>query len=377
MGIAVYIHIPFCWQKCNYCDFPSQPVVGLDVDAYLTALDAELAIYREELSQDKVSTLFIGGGTPSLLSLKQLEELFRCLDKNLLLAPKAEVTMEVNPGTVDLAKLRLLKERGVNRLSLGVQSFDEALLKRLGRIHSVGQAEDAFNLARQVGFSNINLDLMNGLPEQSLANWQITLNRALTLGPEHMSVYGLIIEEGTPFGSEWECGALHLPQEEVRADMAVWAAECLEEHGFKHYEISNYAKPERECRHNKVYWDNLPYLGFGVGATSYLHGIRRTNKPNIAEYIGSLSKGEKPPAENDIPGPADEMAETMFLGLRMLDGVSRETFQQRFGVSLDSVYEKPISGLVDKGLLEDIGTGIRLSKKGIWIANEVFCEFIS
>ncbi len=370
------MHIPFCRRKCNYCDFPSRPEAGSNIDVYLKALGQELAWQSEKLSQAKISSLFIGGGTPSLLSLNQLESLFMLLEKYLVLDPGAEVSVEANPGTLDEAKLQVLKGYGVNRLSLGVQSFDESLLQRLGRIHSAREVEDSYYLARKMGFDNINLDLMHGLPGQDLALWQETVNRALRLNPDHLALYGLIIEDGTPFGRECERGELLLPEEELRAEMAAWAAGRLAGYGYQHYEISNYALPGKQCRHNQVYWKNMPYLGFGAGAASYWQGIRRTNDPDIATYTRHLSCGKPPEAQLDIPSTADQMAETVFLGLRLLAGVSRDEFLTRFGVTLDSVYGRQINQLVNKGLLEERISGIRLSAKGLWLANEVFCEFI-
>jgi len=376
MGLAVYIHIPFCVKKCNYCDFPSYPGAGYDVGAYLAALGLEMDLYRDAWLGKEVSTLFIGGGTPSILTEAQLESLFGLIHSRFTLEEDAEVTFEGNPGTLDAGKFGLLREGGVNRLSLGAQSLDDEMLKGLGRIHSSAEALRAFELARAAGFKNINLDLMHGLPGQSEGAWQDTLRRAVKLKPEHLSVYGLIIEAGTPFGQAFEEGYMELPEEEVRASMMQWGSEYLSSNGYTHYEISNYARPGRECRHNIVYWQNETYLGFGAGAASYSGGCRRTNTPDVIGYMAKIQRGMVPVAELEKPDLAQQMAETMFLGLRMLNGVERARFALRFGRELDEIYGTQISFLVGRGLLENSSAAIWLTNRGVPLANEVFCEFL-
>ncbi|MCL4442169.1 MAG: radical SAM family heme chaperone HemW [Firmicutes bacterium] len=376
MGLAVYVHIPFCVRKCNYCDFPSYPVAGMDVDGYLAAMGREMSWYKGDIAGTEVSTLYVGGGTPSILANGQLEFLFEAIRHNFTFEADAEISLEANPGTLDFSKLNLLKELGVNRLSLGVQGLDPGLLKRLGRIHTPGQALEAFDLARRAGFTNINLDLMHGLPGMTEEGWRQTLQQAVALGPEHISVYGLIIEEETPFGLEYEAGSLELPDEEERARMFAWSGEFLTESGYNHYEISNYALPGRECRHNQVYWRNEKYLGFGAGAASYRHRVRRTNYRQVGQYMAVVSQGRLPLEEKEETAPAQEISETMFLGLRLTAGVQRSWFLQRFGIELDQVYGDRVAALVSKGLLLDDGDSVRLSSSGILLANEVFCEFL-
>lgn len=376
MGLALYIHIPFCQRKCNYCDFPSYPAAAYNVDAYLQALELEMCRYKPETQDLAVSTLFIGGGTPSILTESQLTTLFQGISKNFRLAEDAEVTMEANPGSVDFSKLKLLRQLGVNRLSLGVQSLDPKLLKRLGRIHTPVQAVEAYELAREAGFSNINLDLMNGLPGQAVSTWEYTLKTAVNLKPEHISVYGLSVEEGTLFGDEWAAGILSLPEEELCVQMTAFTHELLKSCGYHHYEISNYAMPGKECRHNQIYWHNLPYLGFGAGAASYWQRERRTNTADVDVYIEQVTKGLSPVTEREQQDLAQDMAETMFLGLRMLKGVERQGFARRFGREIDSVYGQQIKDLVRRGLLVDEGGFLHLTSKGIFLANEVFCEFL-
>ncbi|HWJ03296.1 MAG TPA: radical SAM family heme chaperone HemW, partial [Verrucomicrobiae bacterium] len=356
---------------------PSYPVGGYDVDLYLQALGREMAAFREDTSGLQVSTLFVGGGTPSLLSEGQLRFLFEQIRQNFALPDEAEVTIEANPGSVDRSKLVLLKEMGVNRLSLGFQSLDEALLQRLGRVHTPGQALQAFDLAREAGFTNINVDLMNGIPGQDKTTWLDTLTGVVKLAPEHLAVYGLIIEEGTPFGLEYETGKLQLPEEEIRAEMLEITRDYLADQGYIHYEISNYAVHGKECRHNQVYWHNQPYLGFGAGAASYWQGVRRTNAVHVNDYTRRVLSGHSSVAESEAPNLAQEMSETMFLGLRLLRGVEREKFALRFGRELDEVYGNAIENLQHKGLVEDSGASVKLSKQGILLANEVFCEFLT
>lgn len=376
MSLAVYIHIPFCERKCNYCDFTSYPVAGQAVDAYLEALAAEMAMYRKQISDRPVQSLFIGGGTPSILGLPQLERLLRDISHNFAMAKDAEVSIEANPGSLQRRKLEVLREAGVNRLSLGVQSLHPQLLKELGRIHTPNQAIESYQLARQAGFDNINLDLMNGLPGQSLKDWQDTLRQAAALKPEHLSVYGLSIEDDTPFGRAYAKGELQLPEEEERAEMLEWTYAFLAQKGYNHYEISNYAIPGKECCHNKIYWLNAPYLGFGAGAVSYWQGERRNNLTGVAEYIQQINSGTPPVGERERADQAGEMAETVFLGLRLLSGLSRQRFAKRFEREIDEVYGPQIEELCTKGLLQDCGYGIRLTQRGILLANEVFCEFL-
>lgn len=376
MGLAVYVHIPFCVNKCNYCDFPSYPVAGMDVQEYLEAIGVEMEMYREEVAGREISTLYIGGGTPSILSGAQLQFFFSLIESRFSLETGAEVSFEANPGTVSLEKLELLKALGVNRLSLGVQSLNEGLLRRLGRIHTPEQAVQAYELARRAGFANINLDLMHGLPGQAEETWEDTLRAVVDLKPEHLSAYGLIIEEGTAFGREWLEGSLVIPDEEIRAGMFRRTRESLISHGYNHYEISNYALPGRECRHNKVYWRNEPYLGFGAGAASYWQGMRRTNHADVKRYLDDLKTGRRPEADAEKPDTHQQMAETMFLGLRLLEGVECSRFAERFAQELERVYGSQINSLVSKGLLARDSLAVKLTEDGMLLANEVFCEFL-
>ncbi|MDA8441615.1 MAG: radical SAM family heme chaperone HemW [Peptococcaceae bacterium] len=375
MGLAVYIHIPFCERKCNYCDFPSYPAAAYDIDAYLRALELEL-LRRSSDVRKSISSLFVGGGTPSILQESQLTVLFGMVQANFGLEPDAEVSIEANPGSCSAGKFALLRELGVNRLSLGVQSLQSDLLRRLGRCHTPAEAIEAVHLARDAGFDNINLDFIAGVPGQDLAAWQATLQTALELQPEHLSLYGLSIEPNTPFGSQWADGCLEVPDDEAQATMLEWSQHFLAEQGYGHYEISNYALPGKACRHNQVYWRNLPYLGFGAGAASYWQEQRSTNLARVEEYVAAVNLGVVPVAEKEHLSVELQMAETLFLGLRLLAGVEKRDFARRFNLNIDDVYGEKIKVLQNKGLLEDSGKVVKLSKRGILLANEVFCEFL-
>jgi oxygen-independent coproporphyrinogen-3 oxidase len=291
-------------------------------------------------------------------------------------AKGAEWTVEANPGTVNREKLALLVNAGVNRLSLGVQSFDDDLLSFLGRIHTAREAEEAWDMARAAGFYNLNLDLIYAIPGQALSTWRRTLKRALSLRPEHLSAYSLTIEPGTEFGRRAQAGSLTPVAEELDLSMYRAAQELLGEAGLKQYEISNFARSGFECRHNLVYWCNEPYLGLGPAATSYLRGVRRTNRENVGEYVRALAEGEDPAAVREIATSSLAMAETVILGLRLISGITWERFANRFGCDLRDVFAERIRRLTGAGLLEADERGLRLTSRGLPVANRVFQEFL-
>lgn len=373
---ALYIHVPFCRRKCFYCDFASQPLATDRVGKYLYALEREA---KEVLASWppgwEVPSLYIGGGTPTCLEPADLERVLATAAA-FPRAAGAEWTVEANPGTVDREKLALLRAAGVNRLSLGVQSFDDELLLFLGRIHTAAEARAAWELARAAGFDNLSLDLMYAIPGQTLSAWQKTLEQALTLAPEHVSAYSLAIEEGTEFGRRWEAGLLEPLPDDVDLAMYREVRQRLGEAGLAQYEISNFARPGRECRHNLVYWRNEPYLGLGPAATSYLGGERRTNFRNVEQYYQALAAGRSPVAEREEATPELAMAETVILGLRLTGGISRERFRRRFQVDLAAVYPEAIRRLTAAGLLAADAQGLRLTPRGLPLANQVFLEFL-
>ncbi len=385
-GEGIYIHIPFCRAKCAYCDFISYP--GLDhlhAD-YVQAVQREISLRAPTWAEAHFDTLYIGGGTPTLLSAEQISALIGACRSTLGLVDEAEITIESNPGTVDLLGLKALRQVGVNRLSLGVQSLDDEELHLLGRIHSAGEAVAAFHLALEAGFGNINLDLIFGLPGQSVAHWQETLMQALALGPEHLSLYALTLEPGTPLAERVADGGLPAPSDDAAAEMYELAEEMLDDAGHEHYEISNWARregvldadglPALACKHNLKYWRNERYLGLGAGAHSYDGWRRYANVPSPADYIARVVAGIDPVAEAEETDRARSMGETMMLGLRLSVGVSWEGFGRRFGVGLREIYEQEIGELYAQGLLEVDDRGLRLTPRGRLLGNRAFAAFL-
>ncbi|MCL5045408.1 MAG: radical SAM family heme chaperone HemW [Actinobacteria bacterium] len=384
--IGLYVHVPFCLRKCGYCDFNSYPGLhpALAVD-YLRAVGREALSYLEgsygpvrpgPVSDRPMASVFFGGGTPTVLSGEALADGLRFILKNFQVAPGAEISVEANPGTVDEAKLRRLAEAGFNRLSLGVQAFQDRLLERIGRVHRSAEVVRSVDAARAAGFRNLNLDLIFGLPGQTIADWRQSLERAVALCPEHIAAYSLKVEKGTPFHAEQEQGTLELPSEDEELEMYDLTVEILRAAGYEHYEISNFARPGRRSVHNQIYWRDEEYLGLGAGAHSYLSGTRWRNVAAPREYIARLEAGKSPAEEIEHLTRAQEMSETAFMGLRMLQGLTKRRFEERFGVSLDEVYGHEIRRLRAEDLLEDTGETIRLTDRGLRLGNRVFEAFI-
>ncbi|MDN5345509.1 MAG: hypothetical protein PWQ18_1623 [Clostridia bacterium] len=377
VGPALYIHIPFCVRKCHYCDFVSYPGQAPGVmAAYGRDLAKEMALVDTRWQPGPAATVYLGGGTPTLLPGVELEAVLGAVARTFGWQSGAEISMEANPGTVDTAKLQALRAAGVNRLSLGAQAFDDALLKAMGRIHRRQDIYQAYHLARRAGFNNINLDLIFGLPGQTLASWRATLKEALALQPEHMAVYSLQVEEGTFWGDLAAAGELALPGEELELAMYQAARERLAAAGYQQYEISNFARPGYECHHNLTYWLNHPYLGLGAAAASSWQGRRWRNYDDLGQYRAALSAGLLPRAEIDTLTRHQQMAETMFMGLRLIAGVDLEAFRRRFGVDARVVYARELTRLYQVGLVEERGGHLRLTEKGLPLANVVFVEFV-
>jgi oxygen-independent coproporphyrinogen-3 oxidase len=396
-AVSLYIHIPFCRAKCAYCDFNSYPGLDRLFEKYGRALQTEMRWVGRGRSL-KVKTIYLGGGTPTVLPLAFLGQILGACHEHLMLAQDIEITVEANPGTVDGGYLAGLLEMGVNRLSLGAQSFcnDELLL--LGRIHTAAQAVESYRLARQpcpepvegMGFSNVNLDLIYGLPRQSLSSWQAirpcswqaTLRQAIHLQPDHLSLYCLTVEEDTPLGQRIAQGGLPVPDPDLAAEMYTLAEEMLSRAGYVHYEISNWAQPGHECRHNLAYWRNQPYLGLGAGAHSYFDQKRWHNVLSPAEYITRLEadwQGLFSPSVKEVEEIDEtmEMAETMMLGLRLAqEGVRFADFRERFGRELMDVYGGKVGEMEQAGLLEVDGERVRLTARGRLLGNEVFQRFL-
>lgn len=373
---GLYIHIPFCRQKCLYCDFPSFAGKESYFDAYVHALIREMEQAKEELAGYHIKSIFFGGGTPTVLpvsSLKRImEQIFACFH----VREDAEITTEANPGTLDLETCRALKDMGFNRLSMGLQAWQDDLLKRLGRIHNREQFLENYHHAREAGFSNINLDLMFALPNQTLEEWEETLDAVTALQPEHISAYSLIIEEGTPFFDFYENGTYQETDEDTDRAMYRLAVEKLENAGYHQYEISNFAKEGRQSRHNKIYWLDESYRGFGMGAHSYWKGKRFHNPMDLETYIRKSENQESLWEEMEEISLKEEMSEFMFLGLRMTKGIEKDRFFRRFGIEIETIYGEKIEKLKREGLLEEAQGFLRLTKRGIDVSNHVFVEFL-
>lgn len=373
--LGIYIHIPFCVSKCLYCDFFSFPADSGTKNAYIDALCRQIESAAGEVRDGyRVVSVFFGGGTPSILEAGMLTKVLDCVRANFVMAEDCETTVECNPGTVDAVKLGIYRQSGVNRLSFGLQSADDSELRALGRIHTFRDFLESYEAARKSGFDNINVDLMSALPGQTLKSWSRTLKTVAALRPEHISAYSLIIEDGTPLAEAVSADrqALLLPDEETEREMYYLTGEYLEAAGYGHYEISNYARPGRECRHNIIYWKRGDYIGFGAGASSFLNGKRYAAK-DILAYIEAPDKAF---GEPETLTAADSMAEFMFLGMRMLCGVKRSDFRQNFGRQLDNVYGEVINKYVRSGHIIDDGETVRLSRTGIDVSNYIFADFI-
>lgn len=379
--LELYLHIPFCVKKCNYCDFFSASGSEEEQEAYVQAMVQEIHLYQEKFRPYEVKTIFLGGGTPSLLSGSQTERIFQSLHDSFEIARDAEITMEMNPGTVDLQKLKQYKEIGVNRLSIGLQSAQNRELKMLGRIHTFEDFLETWKEVEKAGFENRNIDLMSALPGQKLETWEDTLRKVLALQPEHISAYSLILEEGTPFYNWYESGRFNagdweLPTEEEEYTMGERTIQILQEAGMHRYEISNYAKPGKECRHNLGYWNRTEYLGIGAGSSSLIGETRFNHIRDRKEYIEMIRRGEDVDTEQEFLSTESQMEEFMYLGLRKTEGISRTAFQDYFQKSLDEIYGMIIEKLSDENLLECDGDRVRLSHRGMDVSNCVLAEFL-
>ena len=397
--LGLYLHFPFCVRKCRYCDFLSFPSDEAGREIYLERLKEEIKA-RGAIYQDyNIETLFIGGGTPSLMTGQQLTELLDTVRVSFHVSPVGEWTMECNPGTTDAETLRIYRNAGINRLSFGLQSMNDEELKYLGRIHTAKQFAENYQAARRVGFENINIDLMSALPGQTTASWLDTLNKAAAFEPEHLSAYSLIIEEGTPFwdlygddrsgeadvdgiiadggvGQQGKAAILTLPDEDSERQMYHLTKRILAEKGYERYEISNYARKGFECRHNLIYWQRKDYLGLGLGAASLLGKERFSNTSDMQEYLKNSSAPEKIRKNRELLTREDEMAEFMFLGLRMTQGVSKKEFQEYFGTVIENIYGEVLKKYKKQGLLLEESGRIFLSREGVHVSNAVMADFL-
>ena len=374
--IGIYIHIPFCIRKCNYCDFTSYANCSF-IEKYIQAVSKEIE-QEKEIEEYIVTTIYIGGGTPSSIDAKYIGEVLNKLKEKFNIKEDAEITIEINPGTVNIEKLTKYKEYGINRLSIGLQETDNKLLKMLGRIHTYEEFLNAYNMAKDVGFNNINVDLMIGLPNQNLDNIKKSLENIIKLSPKHISVYSLIVEEGTVICKEIESGILNLPDEELEREQYWFVKNILEKNGYVHYEISNFAKNGFESKHNMNCWEQKEYFGFGLAAHSYINKTRYSNLENLKEYIQNLECGkyENNRIINEKQDTESEQKEYMLLGLRKLEGVSIGQFKLKFNTNPLFKFKKELNKLANEELIVVDGDNIKLSSKGLDLANVVWEEFV-
>ncbi|MBC1803739.1 radical SAM family heme chaperone HemW [Listeria booriae] len=373
---AVYIHIPFCEHICYYCDFNKVFLEGQPVDEYVDLLIKEMEMVTKQHTMSPVETVFVGGGTPTTLTEAQLAKLCSAISRLFPMTESAEFSFEANPGDLSISKLQVMKDHGVNRLSMGVQSFNNELLKKIGRIHTVDDVYQSVNNAKQVGFENVSIDLIFSLPGQTEADFEDTLTKALDLDLPHYSAYSLIIEPKTIFYNLMQKGKLILPGEDAEANMYEKLMSTMEKHGRKQYEISNFAKPGYESRHNIVYWSNEHYFGFGAGAHGYIGETRYANYGPLKKYMQPLQNGDLPTFQQKELSLKEKMEEEMFLGLRKVAGVDKAHFQAKFGQSLDATFANAINKTIEKGWLESTPESVRLTRRGRFLGNNVFQEFL-
>ena len=383
---ALYVHIPFCTAKCTYCDFNSYAGQESMMTPYASSVAREALLWAPHVEGRRVETVFFGGGTPSLMPLPEMQIIVRALKDNFEFAPDAEVSLEANPGSVGLDHLQGLRSLGFNRISFGVQSFHDEELLMLERIHNRDEVADAYRWARDAGFENVNLDLIYGLAGQTLEGWQHNLETALLLSPEHLSLYALTLEEGTPLTRDVGRGRSSGPDLDLQADMFEWSRERMAREGFEHYEVSNWARPGRRCRHNLIYWHNDDWLGLGAGAHSHLLGERFAGAASPSRYISLVNESE-PVAHDPLDGMRQvvmregpdrerELCETVILALRLRDGLDLAAFRDRFGVGIEDVFAEPLEETLALGLTEVVDGRLRLRDRAVMLGDEAFVRFL-
>lgn len=389
LELGIYIHIPFCKKKCNYCDFISYPNKISQIKSYFDAVKKEIESYHFE--KYNVTTIYIGGGTPSFVDSKYISDIFQELKAKLkdneTNFEEIEITIEINPGTINEEKLRVYRNLGINRLSIGLQSTNDILLKQIGRIHTYKEFIDTYELARKIGFQNINVDLIIGLPNQTIQDIKKSLKEVKRLNPNHVSVYSLIVEEGTKIEKQLQSGELQLPDEDLERQMYWYVKNTLKLYGYKHYEISNFAKEGQESKHNLNCWEQKEYVGIGVAAHSYRNGIRYSNTNSLEEYIENMQDAkyieDERKKENskiyeieEIQNVEDQKKEYMLLGLRKIEGVSISKFKAKFVDNPIFLFRKELKKLTDEKLILIEGDFIKLTSKGLDLANLVWEEFV-
>lgn len=379
--LELYIHIPFCVRKCAYCDFLSGPADDKTIESYVGKLIEEIQAHGSSrlFGEMYVVTIFFGGGTPSVLSGSQIERIMETVKANFDIAEDAEISMEANPGTVTEEKLDAYREAGINRISFGLQSANNEELKVLGRIHTYEEFLESYELARECGFDNVNVDLISAIPGQTVESWESTVRKVLALEPEHISAYSLIVEEGTPFYKKYGEGTegeTLLPSEEDEREMYYRTEVLLREAGYHRYEISNYAKSGRECRHNLGYWERKNYLGIGIGASSLIDNVRYKNTECLYDYLQWSCELSEIQKDREMLSKVEQMEEFIFLGLRKMAGISLKEFEDTFGKTVEECYGKNISRMIEKELLVMNEEVLKLTRAGIDISNYVFTELL-
>lgn len=383
--LGIYVHIPFCQSKCFYCDFNTYANIDHQIDDYIKSLLSEISIWSKILKGSSIKSIFFGGGTPSYINQKYIEKILNSIKKNFIFNNNIEITLETNPNDVKKNKFKDLLTIGINRISMGVQSFDDYLLRMLGRRHDSKEAENSYKLLREIGFKNLSIDLMYGLPYQSITSWNKTLKKSVQLDPDHISLYSLQVEKGTPLNNKITSGEYEMPNDDNAADMYELAEKILAENKFSQYEISNWSKKSYECTHNIIYWKNNYYLGLGAGAHSHVNNIRFSNIRSPKLYTNSLINNSYVKTINDQLNfienfeqlsYSEQISDTLMMGMRLSEGININDFEKTFGKSITSLFNDEINKLSKLNLIDINETHIKLSNKGRLLGNEVFQEFI-
>ena len=380
--LGLYVHIPFCVSKCNYCDFNSYKIDKNCKERYIKDLKKEINLYKEDIQRNKIeereiTSIFLGGGTPSILTSEEIKIIFKEIKQNFKIKEDAEISIECNPGTLSKEKLIAMKEVGINRISIGLQAVQDYHLKSIGRIHTYSEFEKNYKEAVELGFENINVDLMYALPNQKFKEWKESLQKIVALNPSHISAYSLILEEGTKLYDMYENNEFEMIDENTDMQMYNYTINYLKENGYNQYEISNYAKEGLECKHNIIYWKCDHYIGIGPGASGYLNNYRYNNVEDLQDYHEKLNKNERPIENIEKLSLEDEIQEKIFMGLRMNEGIRFGDFKKQFNIDFKEKYGNQIRELKEKGLINESIAGFSLTQRGREISNSVFVEFIN
>lgn len=375
--LGLYIHVPFCAQKCYYCDFNSYKINSNQKKEYLINIEREMKFYKDEFKDKCFDTVFFGGGTPSILTVDELQELVNNINENFNIKKDAEITIECNPGTINKEKLEAMKKMGINRLSIGLQATQNYHLKSIGRIHTYEEFEKNYYDALDIGFENINIDLMYALPNQKTQEWKDTLDKIIKLNPSHISAYSLILEEGTKLYDMYQNKEFELLDEDTDINMYNYTIDTLKMHGYNQYEISNYSKENLECKHNIIYWKCDNYLGLGPGASGFIGDTRYSNIEDICEYNKCIMQNIRPVSEEIELTKKDKIEEFIFMGLRMNEGINIDIFKERFDTDFYDIYQEVMDKLIKRELVRFDGKNISLTQKGREISNSVFIEFLN